>query len=496
MSAPRVAIVGRPNVGKSSLLNMLARDLVSIVDPTPGVTRDRVSVFVDLDPPKELEGDPPIRTIEVVDTGGYGIYTGDDDDSVSAKALRQDVEFQIGQAVNSADLILFLVDARTGLAALDYTIAELLRRQGMTDRVQVVANKVDGEGLEADAMEAMALGMGEPWIISARAGYNKRTFLDALYQAVPESSHIDDAVMRLAIVGKRNAGKSTLVNELAGQKRVIVSEIPGTTRDAVDVRFEIEGRAMVAIDTAGVRKKKSLQGDIEFYSQSRAIRSVQRADVVLLMIDATVPVSQVDKKLADEVLRLFKPCVIVINKWDLAEGKPGPKKGKPVTQDDYLEYLDKELTGLSFAPIVFMEAANGVGVRDSIAMAFTLYEQSGHRETTGHLNGVFKRILEQRGPSSRLGKQAKIYYVTQVSERPPTIAIVVNHSDLFEGQYERYLLNRLREHLAYSEVPIRLLFRDRKRVSLNALKSRPMAHNRPDAAEDVEPERTDDSDLG
>ena len=467
---PRVAIVGRPNVGKSSLLNMIARHRVSIVDPTPGVTRDRVSVFVDLEPPMDRPDHAalPVKTAEFIDTGGYGIYSGDEAD-LDSKALIEDVEFQIGQAIAAADLILFVVDAKTGLVALDRTVADLLRSQGAAPKVRVVANKVDAENWETHAAEASALGFGAPIPVSALNNYNRRRFFEFLYDAVPATGRAAEPVMKLAIVGKRNAGKSTLVNALAGEERVIVSEIPGTTRDSVDVRFEIDGQPMIAIDTAGVRRGKSLQNDVEFYSQHRSLRSIRRADVVALLIDATVPVSQVDKQLTEEVQKHFKPCVIVVNKWDLVEGRPD-SKGKPLTTDAFLDYLEKELAGLDFAPIVFVSAAKGEGVRDVVAMAFNLSEQAGHRESTGQLNAVFRQILEQRGPSSGTGRRARILYVAQVAVRPPTIVLVVNHRELFTPAYESYLLNRLRETLPYSEVPIRLLVRDRKRKSLEELK--------------------------
>jgi GTP-binding protein len=218
-----------------------------------------------------------------------------------------------------------------------------------------------------------------------------------------------------------------------------------------------------------VRKRKSIQNEIEFYSRHRALKSIRRADVTVLLIDATLPVSQVDKKLGREIQDQLKPCVIGINKWDLVEGKKD-KKGNPITTDMYVEYLSKELPGLLHAPCVFLSAAENDGVRDLIAMSFNLFEQAGHRESTGRLNSVFQQILNRRGPSSRLGKQAKILYVSQVAVHPPTIVLIVNHAELFEGGYERYIMNRLREELPYSEIPIRLIFRDRKRMALNELK--------------------------
>ncbi len=261
--------------------------------------------------------------------------------------------------------------------------------------------------------------------------------------------------MKVAIVGRRNAGKSSLVNALAGAPRVIVSEIAGTTRDSVDVRFESDGRIFIAIDTAGIRKRKSWADDVEFYSHNRTEVALRRADVALLLLDATEPVSQVEKQLAGELVEAFKPTVIVVNKWDLVEAKQTP--------NDYLEYLTQELPMLSFAPLVFISAKNGDGTSDAIAMAFNLHTQASHRETTGKLNALVQKILTERGPSSKLGTIAKIYYISQIETNPPTIAMVVNKPELFEGAYERYLLNRLREELPYSEVPIKLIFSARRR---------------------------------
>jgi GTP-binding protein len=477
MPLPQVAIVGRPNVGKSSLLNRLARHRVSIVAPEPGVTRDRVSAIIKVNPPTGAPSGTPQRRVEIVDTGGFGAYTVQgkrfDDVGSDLATLAPDIEMQIGIATDRADLILLTVDAQAGLSRLDGDIAMLLRRHGRSGKVLLVANKTDSQEWIIDGAEASALGFGEPIPVSATNGFGVAGLLETVWHRLPpvgDDECSDDQEMKIAIVAKRNAGKSTLINSLAGEPRVIVSEIAGTTRDAIDVRFEVDGRKMLAIDTAGVRKRKSFADDIELYAYNRMLASIRRADVVALMIDATVPVSQVDKKLTLELQAQYKPTVIAVNKWDLVEHR--------LKSDDYLVYLTEQLRGLSFAPIVFVSASKGDGLRDLVAMAFNLYRQAGHFETTGRLNQLFENILSRRGPTSRLGRQAKVYFVSQIETHPPTIALVVNDPALFEGPYERYLLNRLHEELPYSEVPIRLLFRARKRMSLEQLKKQGKKHAR------------------
>jgi len=479
MSLPRIVIVGRPNVGKSSLLNMLARERVSIVDPTPGVTRDRVTTVVALEGPLKTE-EP--RLAEVIDTGGYGVYTAEggrfNEIGEDLGRLSGAIEEQIGFAVREADVILFVVDAQTGVTALDETFAQVLRERmaaehGRKASVLMVVNKTDGEGWEPHAYEAAALGFGSPIPVSAKNKYRRRALLETLYETTPAATDADrdaEPAMKLAIVGKRNAGKSSIVNALAGHNRVIVSEIAGTTRDAVDVRFEIDGRVCLAIDTAGVRKRRSIPDRVEWYARDRAMRSIERCDVALLVIDATEPVSQVDKQLTQEIHERFKPCVIVVNKWDLARNRKN-RKGQPVTPDDYQDYLAKELTGLPRSPIIFTSAVENEGLLDVIKIAFELHDQAQTRLSTGELNRIFKEILAERGPSSKLGRVAKIYYATQVAVGPPTIVLSVNHTDHFTDQYQRYILNRLAERTPFEEVPVRLIFRQRKRASLQDLKS-------------------------
>ena len=459
---PVIAIVGRPNVGKSSLFNRLAGERISIVDPTPGVTRDRISTIITINPPNDTdEADALPRVAEVCDTGGFGIYVAEgkrfDDAGEDLSALAPDIEAQIFAAVEGATIVLFTIDAQSGITALDEKIAQLLRRTGNTDRVIQVANKVDGPSWEVHALDAAKLGFGDTLSVSTKAGSGIRHLMEALWTRLgsrPDEPPVSPE-MTVAIVGRRNAGKSSLVNALAGAPRVIVSEIAGTTRDSVDVRFESDGRIFIAIDTAGIRKRKSWADDVEFYSHNRTEVALRRADVALLLLDATEPVSQVEKQLAGELVEAFKPTVIVVNKWDLVEAKQTP--------NDYLEYLTQELPMLSFAPLVFISAKNGDGTSDAIAMAFNLHTQASHRETTGKLNALVQKILTERGPSSKLGTIAKIYYISQIETNPPTIAMVVNKPELFEGAYERYLLNRLREELPYSEVPIKLIFSARRR---------------------------------
>ena len=453
---PRIVIVGRPNVGKSSLLNLLAGRRVSIVDPTAGVTRDRVSTVIDI--PGEHRGDPG-REAELIDTGGYGI-----EDSMN---LTAEVEQQIAHGLAEADLILFVVDAQTGLVPLDQTVARVLRQSGGKQKpVVVVANKVDAQHHEPGGFEAAALGFGDPVLISAKTKHHLHDLYDAIranvdFDAERPNPEPDDDAVKLALVGKRNAGKSTLINTLAGADRVIVSEQPGTTRDSVDVRLDLDTgdgvKSFIAIDTAGVRKTKSLAGDIEFYSQHRSLRSVRRADVCLLLIDAAVPISQVDHQLVNEINKHHRPAVVVVNKWDLAEAK--------YTEEEYVAYLDDALKGLSFAPIVFISAAKAEGMKECIALAWNLYQQAAHRVGTGELNQFIELIMNERGPSAgKGGKRAKIYYATQLAVSPPTIALFVNDPELFDGNYQRYLVNRMRDELPFAEVPIKLFVRGKQKM--------------------------------
>ncbi|NLK41256.1 MAG: ribosome biogenesis GTPase Der [Planctomycetes bacterium] len=435
MAIPVVAIIGRPNVGKSSLLNSLSGRMISIVDPTAGVTRDRVSTILEYNE----------RYFELVDTGGYGIVDSD--------ALESHVENQIFQAISQATLVLFVVDIREGITPLDKQIALLLRKHNLP--VLLVANKADSPKQLPLAGEFVRLGFGEPICISAANLINRAQLLEHIENALehlPKEKPVE-AVMKIAIVGKRNAGKSTFINAVVGHQRVITSDIPGTTRDAVDVLFEKDGRQYMIIDTAGVRKVGKMAHDIEYYGYTRALRSIRRADVVLFMMDATTPVSQVDKKLGHLIRDEYKPCILIVNKWDLAKDI--------AASDDYAEYLDKVLKGLRHAPIAFTTAKDAKNVQSVLDVATELYKQAGTKIPTGRLNRAINIISEERFGAGGKRSVPKIYYATQVAIRPISILLFVNRPALFDEPHQRFLTHRLGELLGLEEVPIRLLLRQR-----------------------------------
>jgi len=439
MALPVVAIIGRPNVGKSSLFNALAGEMISIVEPTAGVTRDRVSTTIERND----------RYFELIDTGGYGIVDSDQ--------LKEHIENQIKQAISSANLVIFVVDIRDGLMPLDGQIARLLRKNNLD--VVLVANKADEAKMFPTAAEFSRLGFGNALCVSATNNLNKRLLVDRITEFLKDRAFEkpQDVEMKLAIVGKRNAGKSTLTNAIAGQQRVIVSEIPGTTRDSIDVRFEKDGKTFVVIDTAGVQKKSSaFKNSIDFYSFTRVTNSVRRADVVLLLIDAAEPVSQVDKKLTAFIAQEYKACIIVVNKWDLAKDK--------ASSDDYADYLGKTLPQLSYAPIAFTTATESKNIQSVLDLARELYKQATTKVSTPKLNKAIEQIYSQRpGGKRKTAVFPKIYYATQVATKPVTLLLFVNKVELFDENYKRFLIGRLRDVLSFAEVPIRLLIRPRRK---------------------------------
>jgi GTP-binding protein len=436
---PRIAIVGRPNVGKSTLLNRMCGSRVAIVEPTAGVTRDRISV------PVRLPSDDGPRWVEVIDTGGVGIVDRDD--------LGPHVEGQVNTALSAADLVLFVVDVRDGITPLDREVANLLR--GRKVPVLLVVNKEEGLSLEWDVDVFYQLGIGEQLFgISAQNGLGLgplyECILEHLPGALPERPEERDS-MKLAVVGRRNAGKSTLINHWAREDRMIVSEVPGTTRDAVDVLFERGGESFIAIDSAGLHKPSKVADAIEFFSEARSRKTVRRADVVVLMFDVTEKISSIEKRLARYVVDHHKPVILAANKWDLVEAN--------LTPEDFRDYLDKQLPGLFFAPILFLSAKQGERADSLLTLAKELVMQSAHRVPTGQLNQVLKKALEARNPSSK-GYRVRLRYATQAETAPPTFVLFLNDKKLIGKDYLRYLTNRIREDLPFAEVPVRIVLRD------------------------------------
>ncbi|MEO0652224.1 MAG: ribosome biogenesis GTPase Der [Planctomycetota bacterium] len=440
-SIPRIAIVGRPNVGKSTLLNRLYGSRVSIVEPTAGVTRDRIAVRL------EFEALETQRVVELMDTGGIGIVDRHD--------LGPHVEEQVRAAVTTAQVILFLVDVRDGVTPLDREVAERLR--GLEVPVLLICNKAEGERMQWGVDEFRALGVGgEPVAISAQNGEGIEVLMERMVELLPPPSREEPGRLqpsiKLAVVGRRNAGKSTFVNAIARQERMIVSEIPGTTRDAVDVVLERDGHTVVVIDTAGVKKKSSYEDAIDFFSDTRSYRAVRRADVVLLMFDASQPIGGLDKRLARYVVDHHKPLILGANKWDLCRDRMEPESLE--------NYLQAQLPGISWAPVSFLSAKSRWHVDATFELAQELFEQASVRVGTGELNRVLESALQSRSPSSR-GHRVQIKYATQVEGRPPRIVLFVNDRRLIGKDYLRYLENRLRAALPFKDVPMHLVLRDK-----------------------------------
>lgn len=436
---PTVAIVGRPNVGKSSLFNRLIGKPVAIVDPTPGVTRDRILHDVSRDDWRFV----------LIDTGGIGI--------VDEAKLEEDVYAQVQRAIGAADRIVFLTDGRDGVTPLDREIAEKLRP--LRERVVLAVNKVDHEGLDNEAFQFLKLGLGDPLAISATQGRGISDLLDAVCANLPNAKATDEPPapsdrIFICLAGRRNVGKSSLTNALCGEQRMIVADHPGTTRDAVDVPIDRPEGKFTLIDTAGLRKKNQIEQDLEFYAACRTEWAIKRADVVLLVLDAGDEVGTVDKKLAHFCEVEGKPTVILVNKWDIAE------KGG-ATREKYMEWLRDRLPGLSFAPVIFTCALTGYHVEDGLKLAKELHAECRERVTTSELNRLLEAAITRRRPKKVGPSHTKIYYGTQVDTVPPTFLFFVNRTDWMEPGYARYLENFMRERVTFQRVPIRILFKAR-----------------------------------
>jgi GTP-binding protein len=400
------------------------------------VTRDRVSTVI------ELDG----RYCELTDTGGMGIQDVDN--------LTADVERQIQVALDSASVVVFLVDVRDGVTPLDQVVADRLRV--VHKPVVLVANKADTEKLGQLVGEFNQFGYGEPVVVSADQKLGKAELYAAILAKLPPDTGElppGEVALKLAIVGRRNVGKSTFINSLANADRVIVSEVPGTTRDSIDVRFERDGKSFVAIDTAGVRKKTSMATDVEFYSLHRAERSIRRADVVMHFFDSRHRIGRVDKQLAEYILENHRPAVFVVNKWDLV------KTAMPTER--MADYVRKVFPMLDYVPIAFITAKKGKNVLRLLQLAIQLHKQAGVRVSTGDLNRVIRAAVEANSPPIRNNKQPKIFYATQIGTHPPTIVLFTNEAELFDDTYVRYLTKVLRDSFHFSEVAIKLVLRSK-----------------------------------
>ena len=437
MSKPTVAIVGRPNVGKSTFFNYIVGKRISIVQDEPGVTRDRV--YADA----TWKG----KTFTLIDTGGI--------EPESEDIIVSQMRDQANIAIEIADVIIFLTDIKQGVTAADKEISLMLKKSKKP--VVLVCNKADNYGkTSADIYEFYNLGLGDPYPVSSVNAIGIGDVLDAIYEEFPETEKEDDEeTIKVAIIGKPNVGKSSLVNKILGENRVIVSDIAGTTRDAIDSNFENEFGKYVFIDTAGIRRKSKVDEQIEKYSVMRSLLAVERADVCLLMIDANERVTEQDRKIAGEAHEAGKATIIVINKWDTYEKDEH-------TIEQYKKQVYNDLAYLSYAPIIFISAKTGQRVNKLFEMINMVANQNAMRVSTAVLNQVLNEAIAIVQPPTDKGKRLRIYYMTQASTKPPTFIVFVNDKKLFHFSYERYLVNQIRKEFTLTGTPVRMIVRERK----------------------------------
>ncbi len=436
---PIVAIVGRPNVGKSTLFNRLIQQRMAIIEDEPGITRDRI--YGDTD----WNG----RGFTLIDTGGIEA----DPEGEMSRQVRRQAEL----AVQEADVVVFVLDTRTGLNPTDIEVADLLRRAKKP--VIPCANKADNLRIEDQSLEFYRLGLGQPIAVSAVHGLGTGDLLDEIVRRLPEGKaepipEDDEATIKVAVIGRPNVGKSSLVNKLLGQERVIVSDVPGTTRDAVDVPIHHNGRTYLLIDTAGMRRKAKIEEDVERYSVLRTLRAIDRAGVVLTLIDATSGVTDQDKRIAGYAHEAGKAHILVINKWDLIEKDDS-------TMREYDSRTRAELTFLDYAPRLFISAKTGQRVQRVLDLIDQVYSAASAKIATSDLNEVFGEAKLMAPPPSERGKRLKLYYATQAGTKPPVILCFVNDPELVQPSYRRYLENQLRDSFPLEGTPIRLVMKRR-----------------------------------
>ena len=436
MSKPLVAIVGRPNVGKSTLFNKLIGRRLSIVEDTPGVTRDRIYA----------DAEWLTHSFTLIDTGGIEPESED----IIAVQMRRQAEL----AIETADVIVFLVDGREGMTAADEEVAGMLRKSNKP--VVLAVNKLDAPKFNDAIYEFYALGLGDPIIISAGQGLGLGDMLDEVCAHFPpEAEEEGEHPLNIAVVGKPNVGKSSLVNAILGEERCIVSNIPGTTRDAVDTLFTLDGEPYVLVDTAGIRRKRAVEDEtIERYSVIRSLAAVRRADVVLIVVDAEQGLSEQDVKIAGYVHEEGKPSVLVVNKWDLIEKDTN-------TMNKFKKDMQVDLAFMDYVPFLFISAKTGQRVNKLLAAAKESYAQSIRRITTGTLNDIVNEAISMTEPPAMSGKRLKIYYATEVSVQPPTFVIFVNDEALVHFSYKRYMENYFRKTFGFAGTPIKIIFRNR-----------------------------------
>jgi GTPase len=440
---PVVAIVGRPNVGKSTFFNRIVGQRIAIVEDEPGTTRDRL--YADA----EWDG----VTFTLIDTGGLETEVIPELED-SGKIIQRTRE-QARLAIEEADVVLFMVDTRTGPSPEDFEVAEILRRSGKP--ILLAANKADNPARRQNAVEFYQLGLGDPIAISSLHGLNTGDLLDAIVEALPEETGEEEQpdLVKIAIVGRPNVGKSSLLNTLFGQQRAIVSDIPGTTRDSLDTLVNWEGCSFLLIDTAGIRRRGKIEVGVERYGVMRAMRSIDRADVVLLVIDASEGTTAQDTHVAGYILEQSKGIVVVSNKWDLV-----PKDEE--TRKEFAQRIQDELHFMPYVPVLFISAKTGQGVNRVLETTLRVVEQRNKRIPTAALNKLVKEAVARHAPPARPGHWLKFYYVTQAETNPPTFVFFVNDPELIHFSYQRYLENQLRQVFGFEGTPLKMVFRRRE----------------------------------